>query len=51
MKKNQIHYLNLFYLIDIVDVLLSHDQTLIKRAYRAAIMASRLGKYHFYFNI
>jgi hypothetical protein len=39
-------------LIEIVDVLLSHDQTLTQRAYRAAIIASRLGELvNFYFNI
>ena len=34
-----------------MDILLSHDRTLTDRAYRAAIIASRLGKFQFYFQL
>jgi hypothetical protein len=34
------------YLIEILAVLLSHDRTLTQRAYRAAVIAARLGKSH-----
>jgi hypothetical protein len=35
----------LFYLIDIAAVLLAHDPSLAQRAYRATIIAARLGKF------
>jgi hypothetical protein len=33
-----------FYYIEILGVLISHDRTLVQRAYRAAVIAARLGK-------
>ena len=32
------------FILEILGVLLSHDRTLVQRAYRAAIIAARLGK-------
>jgi ankyrin repeat protein len=37
-----------FYLTEVVDILLSHDRTLVEHAYRAAIIASRLGKFRLF---
>jgi hypothetical protein len=45
-KFELINFVLFFYCwIDIVGVLLSHDRTLTQRAYRAAIIAARLGKF------
>ena len=37
---------NCIYSIEIVEMLLSYDRTLIGRCYRSAIIAARLGKFH-----
>jgi ankyrin repeat protein len=42
-RKTLIHNFIFFYLIEILDILLSHDQNLVQRSYKAAIIASRLG--------
>jgi uncharacterized membrane protein len=49
-KKNNSLF-EFFYSIEMVDVLLTHDQTLIQHSYRAAIIASRLGKDYYYFDL
>lgn len=40
---------NFEFLIEIIDILISHDRRLLQYAYRAAIVASRLGKSNNFF--